>query len=212
MSEWISPRLLTGLLWIGLITSQATAGSPPSSAPPPSTKSPGTHCTLNLSDNHSLHLIWIPAGTFLMGQYANEKDAYANETPRHQVVLSQGFWLGQTAITQGQWRAVMHTEPWSGKPYVNPDENSPAVYISWDDTQLFVKQINALSGKIFRLPTEAEREYACRAGTSTRFYWGEDLTLTAIDHYAWWRGTVLLSEKKIRPAGRNKTPQSLETF
>ena len=150
-----------------------------------------------------LKLVWIPAGTFLMGQKANEQDAYPNkETPQHRVTLSHGFWIGKCEVTKGQWRAVMGTAPWSGKAYVNEAERSPAAYISWDDAQAFVARLSRLTGRTFRLPTEAEWEYSCRAGTRTRFYWGDDPTYERIDRAAWWRGNALITEQKhARPVG-----------
>ena len=158
--------------------------------------------TITLPGNVPLQMVWIPAGTFLMGRYANEQDAYSNENPQHQVVLSQGVWMGKYVVTKEQWRTVMGTEPRANRKYVSNAPKSPAVCITWDDVQVFIAKLNACTGKVFRLPYEAEWEYACRAGTTTRFYWGDDRELTAIDAYAWWRGTALLTkEKYARPVG-----------
>jgi formylglycine-generating enzyme len=102
------------------------------------------------------------------------------------VTLTQGFWMGKYELTKAQWTAVMGTEPWSGRSYVLDDPDSPAVYISWNEAQAFITALNDYTGLTFRLPTEAEWEYACRAGTTTRFYWGDDPEYTLIDDYAWW--------------------------
>jgi sialidase-1 len=156
-----------------------------------------------LPGNVALELVRIRAGTFLMGQKANEQDAYPNkETPQRRVTLSHGFWMGNYEVTERQWRAVMGTAPWSGKAYVDGDEQSPAVYVSWDDAQDFVARLSRYTGETFRLPTEAEWEYSCRAGTQTRFYWDDDPTYEKINRAAWWRGNALITEQKYpRPVG-----------
>ncbi len=141
--------------------------------------------TIMLPGNVPLEMVWIPAGTFMMGRYEGEQDSQSNEDPQHQVTLTQGFWMGKYELTKAQWTAVMGTTPWSGAAYVLDDPDSPAVYVSWNDAQAFVTALNSLTAKTFRLPTEAEWEYACRAGTTTRFYWGDDASYTAIDDYAW---------------------------
>ena len=138
-----------------------------------------------------------------MGQQPGEKDAYPNkETPQHPVTLTHGFLIGKYEVTKEQWMAVTGTKPWEGKPYVVNDPKSPAVYISWNDAIGFVRKLSELTGKPFRLPTEAEWEYACRAGTQTRFYWGDDPWYEKIGQQAWWRGnTVTTSGKYARRVG-----------
>jgi len=128
--------------------------------------------TIMLPGNVPLEMVRIEPGTFLMGRYSGEQDSTSREDPRHQVTLTQGFWMGKYELTKAQWEAVMGTAPWSGQPYVLDDPNSPAVYVSWNNSQAFIAELNSLTGKSFRLPTEAEWEYTCRAGTTTRFYWG----------------------------------------
>lgn len=148
-------------------------------------------------------MVWIPAGTFQMGRYAGERDGYPDEAPQHEVTLTRGFWLGRHEVTKAQWQALMDTAPWEGKKYVNDDPDTPALCISWHDAQAFVAAVNRHTGQTFRLPTEAEWEYACRAGTTTRFYWGDDPEYRAIDDHAWWRRTALNTDAKFaRPVGR----------
>ncbi len=141
-------------------------------------------------DATPLVLVRIPAGSFMMGRYAGEQDSSSAEDPQHQVTISQDFYLGKYEVTKAQWTAVMGTTPWSGYSYILSDPNSPAAWISWNDCQNFVTELNKLSQGTFRLPSEAEWEYACRAGTTTRFYWGDDSNYSMISDYAWWRGNA----------------------
>jgi sulfatase modifying factor 1 len=93
-------------------------------------------------------------------------------------------------VTKRQWEAVMGTRPWVGQPEVLDDPDSPAVYVSWDDAQAFIGAVNLLGQGTFRLPTEAEREYACRAGTTTRFHWGDDPACAQVGDYEWYLGNA----------------------
>lgn len=134
-----------------------------------------------------LEMMWIPGGTFMMGRYSGEQDSYSDEDPQHSVTVP-GFWMGMYELTKAQWMALMGTTPWVGQSDVLDDPNSPAVYVSWDDAQSFIRALNwYIIYLTFRLPSEAEWEYACRAGTMTRSYWGDDLENTVINDYAWWR-------------------------
>ena len=146
----------------------------------------GTEETVMLPGNVPLTMVWCPEGTFMMGATANEQDSGNSEKPQHQVTLTQGFWMGKYELTKAQWTAVMGTTPWAGQAEVLNDPNSPAVYISWDGAQLFITALNSYTGLTFRLPSEAQWEYAARAGTITRFYWGDDSDYTLIDNYAWY--------------------------
>ncbi|MCX5769469.1 MAG: formylglycine-generating enzyme family protein [Candidatus Hydrogenedentes bacterium] len=145
--------------------------------------------TIMLPDNVPLEMVWIPGGTFMMGRYPGEQDSWESEDPRHQVAVP-GFWMAKYELTKRQWQAVMGTTPWSGLSYVLNDLDSPAVYVSWDDAKAFITALNTQTGLTFRLPSEAEWEYACRADTTTRFYWGDDPDYTLINDYAWWYGNA----------------------
>lgn len=143
--------------------------------------------TVLLPGNVPLELVWIPAGTFMMGRYAGEQDSDANESPQHQVSFLQGFWMGKYEVTQEQWQAVMGSNPSYFLGAKRPVEN-----VSWYSTESFITALNTATGTTFRLPSEAEWEYACRAGTTTRYYWGDDLGCTELDgcmdlgSYAWY--------------------------
>ncbi|MBI5091953.1 MAG: SUMF1/EgtB/PvdO family nonheme iron enzyme [Candidatus Hydrogenedentes bacterium] len=144
------------------------------------------HQTVMLPGNVPFELTSIPLGNFTMGAYSGEQGSAVDELPQHQVTLSSGFWIGTYEVTKAQWVAVMGTIPWSGQASVLDEPDSAAIYISWSDAQAFLSALNKLTGKSFRLPSEAEWEYVCRAGTTTRFYWGDDPDCSEIDNYAWY--------------------------
>jgi formylglycine-generating enzyme required for sulfatase activity len=116
-------------------------------------------------------MVSIPAGSFMMGCSAGDDQCSDDESPRRQVILS-GFKMGKHEVTQAQWRAVMSNNPSNFK---NCDD-CPVESVSWNDVQEFIKKLNQMTGKNFRLPTEAEWEYAARGGTTTRFYTGNCLS------------------------------------
>ncbi len=146
---------------------------------------PATEETVLLPGDVPLVMVWIPGGAFMMGRYSGEQGSYSSEDPQHLVTLG-GYWMAKYELTKRQWTAVMPTAPWTGMPYVLADPDSPAVCVSWNDAQSFLTAMNSYTGKTFRLPSEAQWEYACRAGTTTRFYWGDDPGYTAIGDYAWY--------------------------
>jgi formylglycine-generating enzyme required for sulfatase activity len=112
-----------------------------------------------------------------MGSPESEEGRDDNET-RHEVTLTHGFWLGTYEVTRRQWAEVVLRD----YSVSNPNQ---AELTSWEDAQEFLAELND-GGARYRLPTEAEWEYACRAGTRERFYWGEDRDETDIDDYAWY--------------------------
>ena len=123
----------------------------------------------------TMEFVFIPSGTFTMGSPSSESGRSENEGPQHEVALSKGFYLGKYEVTQAQWQAVMGTTPWFGKDNVQIGSGYPATYVSWNDVQTFLEKLNDAAGNAtFRLPTEAEWEYACRAGTTTRWSFGDD--------------------------------------
>jgi formylglycine-generating enzyme required for sulfatase activity/serine/threonine protein kinase len=133
----------------------------------------GQQRIVDLGKGVRLALVWCPAGNFTMGSPENEP--HRNLTERqHQVCLSKGFWMGKTELTQAQWEAVMGNNP-SG--FRGP--NLPVEMVSWSDCQEFVQKLNSqVAHGGFRLATEAEWEYACRAGTTTPFHYGGMLDST----------------------------------
>jgi len=118
-----------------------------------------------------MEFAWIPPGTFMMGSPEDEPGRDGDET-RHRVTLTEGFWMQTTEVTQGQWKAVMGSNPSSFK---NCGDDCPVENVSWNDVQEFIQKLNARGQGTYRLPTEAQWEYAARAGTETAFYFGENL-------------------------------------
>jgi formylglycine-generating enzyme required for sulfatase activity len=116
---------------------------------------------------------WCPAGTFLMGSPESELNRKNNET-QHQVTLSRGFWMQETEVTQEQWESVMGNNPSYFK-----GGRLPVEQVSWNDCQEYMRKLNALVSSDydyeFSLPTEAQWEYACRAGRTTPFNFGSTL-------------------------------------
>jgi formylglycine-generating enzyme required for sulfatase activity len=128
---------------------------------------------------------WIAPGRFMMGSPESEPDHLDNET-LHAVLLTRGFWLADTACTQALWQAVTGKNPSSRRGEEHPVEN-----VSWNDIQAFLQRLNTVvTGEEFRLPTEAEWEYACRAGTTTPFWFGEQITSEQVNYGYGSRGTV----------------------
>jgi len=150
----------------------------------------------SVTNSIGMELIEIPAGTFTMGSPAGEKDRIEKNEAQVSVTLTQPFSLGKTEVTQGQFKKVMDTEPWNGEEFVQPDKDCPATYVDWDDATKFCQKLTAIernAGKLkaneeYRLPTEAEWEYACRAGTETAFSFGDDES--KLGKYAWFNGNT----------------------
>ncbi len=132
-----------------------------------------------LNDTESLMMLQIPTGEFVMGSPDDESDRSKAEGPQHRVHVSE-FWMSKYPITQSQWRIV------AGFPEINrslnPDpshfkgDNHPVEQVSWYDAVEFCDRLSAYTERPYRLPSEAEWEYACRAGTKTPFHFGETIT------------------------------------
>ncbi len=146
------------------------------------TKSPPKEVTVDLSKGVKLEMVLIPAGEFLMGSPDSDKDTFPFDKPQHRVRISKPFYLGKYLVTQEQWAAVMGNNPSEFKGPKNPVET-----VSWDDCQEFLGKLNTKSvagGGKFQLPSEAQWEYACRAGSKTRYCFGDDET--RLGEYAWY--------------------------
>jgi formylglycine-generating enzyme required for sulfatase activity len=149
--------------------------------------------SLDLPGGVKMTFVLIPAGEFLMGspatsrpeqllkQYGGTVEEFEREFPQHRVKITKPFWLGKYEVTQEQWQAVMRENPsgFKGKP------QNPVEMVSWDDCQGFLRNLSGRRGKTFRLPTEAEWEYACRAGSASEFCFGDGPT--SLGENAWFK-------------------------
>ena len=143
-----------------------------------------------------MDFVYIPPGSFLMGAAPGEEGPLdQSEEPQHRVEVSRGFYLAKYELTQSQWRAIVGTQPWRRRQYVKEGAQYPATYIAWLEVEDFVRRLNDKAGReLYRLPTEAEWEYACRAGTLTRWHSGDD-EQTLNDH-AWTSANTWAAGKK----------------
>lgn len=139
--------------------------------------------TLDLGNGVKLATVHIKAGRFTMGSPASEPGRGSDEAQKS-VTIALDFYMGESEVTQAQWKAVMGTTPWKGKNYVKEGDDYPATYVSWDDAQAFMEKVFRLTGKKVRLPSEAEWEYACRAGTTTAYSFGD--SDRDMSDYAWY--------------------------
>jgi formylglycine-generating enzyme required for sulfatase activity len=124
---------------------------------------------LDLGNNVTMRLVWVPAGAFTMGSSADEAGHEENEGPQHEVTISRPFLIGACEVTQEQYEAVMGSNP---SKY--PGHGMPVENVSWDDAMEFCARVSRKTGRRVTLPTEAQWEYACRAGTRTRYSFGDD--------------------------------------
>jgi formylglycine-generating enzyme required for sulfatase activity len=161
--------------------------------------------SLDLGKGVSMKLVRIPAGKFKMGNHetpaetikkvGGKEEHVSDEYPAHEVTISKPFYMGIYELTQAQWKAVMGTEPWLTKtalayagaqPRPEGFDDYPAVWMSSYDAIAFCRKLSKKTGKTVSLPTEAQWEYACRAGSTTTFSFGDELS-KLIDH-GWYGG------------------------
>jgi len=153
---------------------------------------PEKELRLDLGDGVTMELVPIRPGQFLMGSPEEERGRDTDEGPRHRVRITKPFYMGKYEVTQAQFEAVMGEDPATFKGANNPVES-----VSWQLAKEFCQKLGLMVGHAVRLPTEAEWEYACRAGTRTVFSFGDDLD--SIDDHAWYGGN---SDGKTHPVGQ----------
>ncbi|MCE2718969.1 MAG: SUMF1/EgtB/PvdO family nonheme iron enzyme [Dolichospermum sp.] len=137
---------------------------------------PQSSFTEDLGNGVKLEMIAIPGGTFLMGSPASEAERQDHESPQHQVTVPS-FFMGKYPLTQAQYQAIIGKNPSNFK-----GNNRPVETVSWDDAVLFCEELSQKTGKNYRLPSEAEWEYACRAGTKTPFSFGDNITTDLVNY------------------------------
>ena len=164
-----------------------TEGSRPGSRFSPFSRgpSPGTTTTVDLGAGVSLDLVWIPPGRFLMGSPPDEPGRFDREGPQHEVTISRGFWMGKYPVTQRQYQQLMGENPSS---FTRAGLDALVERVSWHMATNFTARLQGrlsgdLRGKRAGLPTEAEWEYACRAGTTTPFFFGRCLSTDQANYY-----------------------------
>lgn len=170
------------------------SNSESSSAIPPEGQTITIHLPGLPEDAKKLEMILIEPGSFTMGSPKDEPGRSESEWPAHEVTITKPFYMGKYEVTQAHWEAVMgggsHRSKFRGRP------NTPVEKVSWRACQKFIRRLNALDQGTFRLPTEAEWEYACRAGTQTWFSFGDALECAdkesndykIADTHMWWSG------------------------
>ncbi len=143
-----------------------------------------TELPQDITNSIGMKLKFIPAGEFMMSSPGDEEDRYDWEGPIHRVRITKPYYLGVYEVTQGQWEKLMGTRPWEGEVYVKSGSEHAVSYVSWYDAAAFCGKLSLKEGRSYRLPTEAEWEYACRAGSSTRYCFGDKDS--GLGSYAWY--------------------------
>jgi len=162
----------------------------------PAGNNPPANLTLDLGDGVPLELVYIKPGTFVMGGESTTDGRFnCVEVPKHEVTLTKGFYLGKYEVTQAQFQAIMGSNP-SG---ATKDPSCPVDNVSEQDAVEFCDKLAEKTGQDVRLPTEAEWEYACRAGSTTKWFFGDDLS--KLGEYAWFKDN---DGGKSHPVGQKK--------
>jgi formylglycine-generating enzyme required for sulfatase activity len=146
------------------------------------------------TNSMGMKFVWIPPGSFMMGSPKEEEHRYDDET-QHKVTLTKGFYLGTYLVTQEQWHKIIRINPSTFKG----EDNLPVENVTWDNCHEFLNKMSKKEGHAYRLPSESEWEYACRAGSKTVNFFGDDQKL--LDQYAWYKEN---SGNKTHPVGQKK--------
>ncbi|QUS60053.1 SUMF1/EgtB/PvdO family nonheme iron enzyme [Synechocystis sp. PCC 7338] len=153
-----------------------------------------TPFTEELPNGIQLEMVGLPAGKFLIGSHKSDPDAWDSEFPQQEVAVLS-FAIGKYPVTQAQWQAVMDTNP----SHFDNDPQNPVEEVSWDDCKEFCRRLYELTGKTYRLPSEAEWEYACRGRTTTRYSFGDNAEV--LEKYAW---LTSINDLSYSPVGKKK--------
>ena len=181
--------MLASVVLTGLLAAGCSKGGDGKDRTP---GSPGM--ALDLGGGVTLKLVRIPPGRFLMGSPQGERDRATDEGPQREITLSRGFYMGLHEVTQEQYQRVM-----GSNPSTFPGAQNPVEKVTWNKAVEFCRKASQSTGKTVRLPTEAEWEYACRAGSRTKFSCGDDDG--NLGNYAWYTGN---SGNKTHPVGQKR--------
>lgn len=136
----------------------------------------GVSKSVELAEGVKMELLLIPSGEFHMGSSSRERQRYKDEGPAHHIRISRPFYMGKYEVTQAQYKAVFGDTVFAQKDYAFKGDNLPVETVSWYEADKFLKELSKKTGLKFRLPREAEWEFACRAGTTTPFHCGETIS------------------------------------
>ena len=153
----------------------------------------------DFTNSIGMKFVWIRPGSFMMGSPKEEKERHDKET-QHKVTLTKGFFMGVHLVTQEQWKEVMGNNPSRFKG----EKDLPVESVSWNDCQEFIKKLQEKDKKPYRLPSEAEWEYACRAGTTTPFHFGETISTEQANYdgtFTYGDGKKGVFREKTTPVG-----------
>jgi formylglycine-generating enzyme required for sulfatase activity len=169
----------------------------------------------DLGNGIQLEMVMIPSGSFMMGSPETEEGSNDDERPQHQVTI-KAFCLGKYQVTQAQWKAVaafpqvnkeLKLDPsrFKGDGSTSLTNHRPVEQVSWEDAVEFCDRLSQYTGRTYRLPSEAEWEYACRAGTTTPFHFGETITTDLVNYngnYTYGQGSKGVYRKETTEVGR----------
>jgi uncharacterized protein (TIGR02996 family) len=153
-------------------------------------------CVPALTNSVGMTLVLVPPGTFLMGSPSEERARFASEGPQHAVTLTRAFYVGAHAVTRTQWLLVMGQFPRGDDG--EGRANFPVVNVTWERCQAFCARLSEREGHTYRLPTEAEWEYVCRAGTTTPYWSGDEASLRKVGWCSFRGGCA---GRRPRPVG-----------
>jgi formylglycine-generating enzyme required for sulfatase activity len=194
---------MTRLLCLALAAALASGFATSAQQNGPPKKDVPKHFTNSIG----MKFVWVPPGSFLMGSTKEEMErqpfdilAFRQDETQHKVTLTKGFYMAVCTVTQEQWQAVMGNNP----SYFKGERDLPVERVSWNDCQEFINKLRGKDRKPYRLPTEAEWEYACRAGTTTPFYCGGTISTGQANYdgnFTYGNGRKGVRRGKTTPVG-----------
>jgi sulfatase modifying factor 1 len=209
-SPWLALCVIVAIAFLWITQAKPDEPEKTPSKPDAADKFIGQEAGQVRDDNGlKMKLVWCPPGKFTMGSPETETPRHSNEV-QVDVNLTRGFWLGKFEVTRSEWKQIMATEPWKGKIVTEEGDDFPAVWVNRQDAMDFCRQLTKherRAGRMpegweYTLPTEAEWERACRAGTETRFNFGDDRS--KLGEYAWFDDTGFSRAGNGHPVGQKK--------